>query len=319
MKNETLYTLILVSCLFIANHLTTAGETRIWTSADGSRTIKAEFVSAADGMVTLRNSSGKQNKYNLDKFSDEDRKWVEEQLKNAPPISVDSPVAVTSNNYTELVTGEWSRHQDHGLSFRLFARKALLTKPSPTKRGYPLVIYLHGKGGDVMTPDTPGLVGIFAKKNNYKERPCFLLVPQCPEGQFWTGKWSDSVVDIAKDMLRKLPVDKNRVYLTGYSMGGYGTFHLLGVEPKFFAAAVPVAGGGDPNSTRKYKKVPLWVFHGAKDDVVDVSQSQKMVEAIKKSRGDVEYTEFPDGTHGIGHQVYSDEKLHKWMFEQSRK
>ncbi len=124
---------------------------------------------------------------------------------------------------------------------------------------------------------------------------------------------------IVEDMMRHLPIDPKRIYLTGYSMGAYGTFHLLGREPKRFAAAVPVAGGGNPAQVKSYRKVPIWVFHGAKDTTVKVEQSQEMVAALKKVRAEVKYTEYPDGDHGIGGQVYGDEEMHEWMFAQAKK
>jgi predicted peptidase len=101
-------------------------------------------------------------------------------------------------------------------------------------------------------------------------------------------------------------------------MGGYGTFHILAQEPKLFAAGVPIAGGGIPGSASEMKKVPLWVFHGAKDLTVKFSQSQNMVEALKKARAKVKYTEYPDGDQGIVGEVLRTKELHEWLFEQSR-
>ena len=170
-----------------------------------------------------------------------------------------------------------------------------------------------------MKPDTPGSANKFAATKE-RDRRCFVLAPQAPKkDETWSGKNGVSVIEIAKDLIKHLPIDENRIYLTGYSMGAYGTFRLLGAEPKFFAAAVPIAGGGNPSAARDYKKVPIWIFHGAKDPTVKVEQSQKMVEALKKARADVQYTEFPEGDHGIAGKVYSDEKVHEWMFKQARK
>lgn len=101
-------------------------------------------------------------------------------------------------------------------------------------------------------------------------------------------------------------------------MGGYGTFHILAQEPKLFAAGVPIAGGGNPGSASDMKKIPFWVFHGAKDPTVKVTQSQGMVEALKKARAEVKYTEYPDGDHSIVGEVLQTEELHEWLFEQSK-
>ena len=93
---------------------------------------------------------------------------------------------------------------------------------------------------------------------------------------------------------------------------------LLGMEPKLFAAGIPVAGGGSPANAGKFKNVAVWVFHGAKDKVVSVDQSRRMVEALKKARGNVKYTEDPEGNHGIGGKIYANPEVHEWMFEQKR-
>lgn len=111
---------------------------------------------------------------------------------------------------------------------------------------------------------------------------------------------------------------KYRIYLTGYSMGGFGTFHLLAQEPQLFAAGIPIAGGGNPSSAGSFKKVPVWVFHGTKDPIVPVDLSRSMVEALEKERADPKYTEFPDGNHGIANQVYADQAVHEWLFEQTQ-
>jgi predicted peptidase len=101
-------------------------------------------------------------------------------------------------------------------------------------------------------------------------------------------------------------------------MGGFGTFDIVAREPRLFAAAVPVAGGGNPATAGEMQRVPFWVFHGDADTVVGVEQSRKMVEALRKTGGKVEYTEIPGGSHGIIGQVYQDEKLHEWLFGQAR-
>jgi predicted peptidase len=182
--------------------------------------------------------------------------------------------------------------------------------------GYPLVVYLHGKGGDVMTANEPWMANSFTQEDNYRKRPCYVIAPQNPDQEGWNGKKADSVIEIVKELMENLPVDKKRIYITGYSMGGFGTFHLLAQEPKLFAAGVPVAGGGNPGSVSNFKKVPVWVFHGAKDPTVPASMSQRMVEALKEEKADVKYTEYPEGDHGIAGEVYGDEEMHEWLFEQ---
>lgn len=297
----------------IALFSASAAEVRDWKTADGSKTIQAEFVSAKDGKVTIRRKSDQKIfTIAIDTLSDADREWLTKQAEGA---SEEAAKADKKNPYANLLTGEWQRTEGHGLSYRLYGARKLR---GADETGYPLVIYLHGRGGDVMTPVEPGEAKSFSAEDNYRKRPCFIIAPQCPKDGSWDGKNSAAVVEIIGDLTKNLAVDKKRIYLTGYSMGGYGTFHLLGEEPKLFAAGVPIAGGGDPNKAEIFKKVPIWVFHGAKDPTVVPDQSRKMVEALKEEKSDVKYTEYEDGDHGIAGRAYSDLKMHEWLFEQHR-
>lgn len=304
--------LLPVTCLFVA-HL----QARVWTSADGTQKTEAEFVTARDGSVTFQKPDGKRITFSLDKLSAEDQAWVKEKLASEPapgaPGSHTRTGAEKSNEYTKQVTGKWERLEDAGLKYRLFGERKL-----KGSKLYPLVIFLHGRGGDVMTPEVPGQARDFAKDANYKKRPCFIIAPQCPTNEFWSGNNSSAVIKVIETLIKNLPVDDKRIYVTGYSMGGYGTFDIVAKEPKLFAAAVPVAGGGNPSTAGGMKRVPFWIFHGDADTVVNVDQSRKMVEALKKAGGKVDYTEIPGGSHGIIGQVYQNEKLHEWMFEQTR-
>ena len=288
-------------------------ESRSWKTADGSKTIEAEYVGAADGKVTIRRMSDRKTfTIALDTLSEDDRKWVAEQQ------AADEEAAAKSDKggpFAKLLTGEWERSEGHGLSYRIFGARKMR---GADETGHPLVIYLHGRGGDVMTPDQPWDARSFSDEDNYRKHPCIVIAPQCPKEQSWDGGNAEAVVEIIGDLVKNLSIDKDRIYLTGYSMGGWGTFHLLGREPKLFAAAVPIAGGGNPNDADSFKKVPVWVFHGAKDDVVKPENSQGMVDALKKARGEVEYTEYPDGDHGISGRVYGDKEMHEWLFEQRR-
>ena len=301
-----------VACMFV-----TSLQARVWTSADGTQKTEAEFVTARNGSVTFQKPDGKRITFPLDKLSAEDQAWVKTKLAAEPPTgAAESPGgkgAEKSNECTKQITGKWERLEDAGLKYRIFAGPEL--KGSKLQ---PLLIFLHGKGGDVMSPDVPGQAADFAKAANYKKRPCFIIAPQCPANEFWSGDNCANVIKIINTLVRNLPVDKERIYITGYSMGGFGTFDIVAREHKFFAAAVPVSGGGNPGTAASMKRVPFWVFHGDADTVVNVEQSRTMVEALKKAGGKPEYTEIPGGSHGIIGQVYQDEKLHAWMFAQTK-
>jgi predicted peptidase len=310
MKCPTLPRLFLLLPLLVGSAL---AEMREWKTSDGEKSITAEYVKSGEGSVTIRRKADSRNfTIALDTLSEQDREWVaqkeEEIQEEALRQSKDNP-------FMALITGEWERHEGHDLGYRIYGGKKL-------RRGgeerYPLLVYLHGRNGDVMTPDQPGDARRFTEEENYKKRPCFVIAPQCPTPGSWDGANAQGVVKIIGDLVKHLPIDKDRIYLTGFSMGGYGTFHLLAAEPKLFAAGVPVAGGGNPQSAGEFKKVPVWVFHGENDDAVNVSQSRDLVAALEKARGVVKYTEYPGEGHGIIGKVYSDSELHEWLFAQSR-
>jgi predicted peptidase len=293
---------------------TRAAETREWKTADGARTIQAEFVSAKDGQVTIRRATDRKVfTIALATLSEADRQWVGQTLAAEEEAAAKSD---KGNAFAKLLTGEWERTEGHGLPYRIYGARKLR---GADETGHPLVIYLHGRNGDVMTPEQPGDARAFTGEENYRKRPCIVIAPQCPkDGSSWDRKNADAVLEIIADLTKHLSIDKKRIYLTGYSMGGYGTFHLLGREPKLFAAALPIAGGGNPNDAENFKKVPLWVFHGAKDEDVKPEQSRRMVEALKDARGDVKYTEFPDDGHGIAGKVYADVAVHEWLFARTK-
>ena len=140
-----------------------------------------------------------------------------------------------------------------------------------------------------------------------------------PEAGLLTGAPGKLVIDLVKELTENLPIDCSRIYLTGYSMGGYGTWSLLAQQPKLFAAAIPVAGGGEPKQAARYKNIPVWAFHGEKDAVVSATASQQMVDALKQAGGNIRYTEFKGSGHLVSKQVYLDDSVHRWLFEQKRK
>jgi len=122
------------------------------------------------------------------------------------------------------------------------------------------------------------------------------------------------VLKLVDEVMQNHPVDPARVYVTGLSMGGYGTWSLLATVPEKIAAAVPVCGGGDPGTAAKFAKVPVWVFHGAKDNAVPLASSERMVEAMKKAGGEPKITVYPEAGHDSWSATYRDAKVLEWMF-----
>jgi predicted peptidase len=128
---------------------------------------------------------------------------------------------------------------------------------------------------------------------------------------------------MALKLLDNLPklfsVDPDRIYITGLSMGGYGTWDALQRKPDYFAAAIPICGGGDVNGAEKMKDVPIWAFHGDADGAVKVSRSRDMIEALKAAGGKPKYTEYPGGGHDSWTATYKNPEVMAWLFEQKRK
>lgn len=214
------------------------------------------------------------------------------------------------------------------LGYRFLAPKA----PKDGQK-YPLVIFLHGAGerGDDNTAQLIHGVKRFAQDDFLERYPCFVVAPQCPNEKIWAsvGWWeasaamkelpSDPMSNLIKliDSLEKsLPIDTQRIYVTGLSMGGYGTWELALRQPKRYAAIAPVCGGTDLSKLDRIKDVPAWVFHGAKDGAVKVERSREAVEALKKLGGKPIYTEYPDVGHDSWNNAYADLKFYEWLFDQ---
>lgn len=191
---------------------------------------------------------------------------------------------------------------------------------------YPLVIFLHGSGerGNDNIVTLKHIAPLFLTESNRSQFPCFVLVPQCPAHENWTyPDWYQepkeplsSVVALI-DSLKSLPfIDSTRIYITGLSMGGYGTWYLLTKYPEKFAAAVPICGGGDTHQVEKFKHVPVWNFHGAKDNAVPVERSRSMIRALKDAGAAPKYTEYKKVGHESWVNAYAEPDLLPWLFSQ---
>jgi len=182
--------------------------------------------------------------------------------------------------------------------------------------GWPVIFFMHGAGerGDnldlVKKHGPPKLVG------HTKELNKFVVVsPQCPTGRMWDIVALKGLID---ETVKAQGVDKDRVIITGLSMGGFATWDLLAAHPDLAAAAVPICGRGDPSKAASFKDVPIRCFHGAKDTAVPQKNSDDMIEALKKAGGKPEYTVYPDVGHDSWTAAYGDAKLFQWMLEQKR-
>ncbi len=318
MKLATPTRILLTSGILIALRGPTMG--REWKSADG-RTMEADYVAReGDSIILLR--AGKKLSVQLAKLSAEDQAWVQQQqpANPGPKSTPTSPPKAATGEYASLLTGDWALSKHKALPFALFGAKDL----DATKQ-YPLILALHGKSSnDENGKQIGGWMNTFTKKEAYEKNPCFVVAPLCYQpyggtGGGWSDKPGTEALDLVENLLKKLPlIDKNRVYVIGYSMGGFGAFHLVNQEPKLFAAAVPVAGYGQPGMANNLRRVPIWLFHAKDDTVVKVEGSRSLAKAMERSKG-FKYTELESGGHGIIGQVFDDQAVHDWLFQQSRK
>jgi predicted peptidase len=182
-------------------------------------------------------------------------------------------------------------------------------------RKWPLLVYLHGSAE---RGDDAGVVRHLGPPHQIElgnDLPFIVVSPQCPDGSRWIP---EKVVKLIEHVGRRFAVDADRVYLTGYSMGGFGTWETACFDPERFAAIVPVAGGGDVAQAKRLVNLPIWAFHGAKDEVVPPEASRKMVDAVRKCGGHVDFTMLPGCGHGICDPTYRDRRLSDWLLAQRR-
>ena len=183
--------------------------------------------------------------------------------------------------------------------------------PETVSGKLPLIVQLHGageRGDDLSLVDVHGFSKLLAKK----DFDAIFVMPQCPENQFWAGR-VESIISFIEQIKAENDIDESRVYLTGLSMGGFGTWYTSMLRPDMFAAIAPVCGGGMAWNA-EVLKMPVWAFHGEEDTAVSVTQSDEMVEALKNLGADVTYSRIP----GVGHNVWDytyDEELVNWFLE----
>jgi predicted peptidase len=184
-----------------------------------------------------------------------------------------------------------------------------------SKEGWPLIVFLHGageRGSDINMVKKHGVPKIVEGKKDF---PFVVLSPQCSTETWWNN---DTILALIDDITARYKIDRDRIYLTGLSMGGFGTWSLAIQEPHKFAAIAPICGGGQPLLTSRIKHLPTWVFHGAKDSVVPLKASEEMVNALKANGGDVKFTVYPDANHDSWTATYDNPELYKWFLEHKR-
>jgi len=213
----------------------------------------------------------------------------------------------------------------------------LLYPDYDTLRKVPLVIFLHGSGERGNDNESQLKWGVmnFANDQMMIMHPAFILAPQCPSNQSWSDfekfenvremqlslsptKPMKLLIELIHKLIKELAVDTNRIYITGLSMGGFGTFDAIERYPHLFAAAVPVCGGGDVSRAASIAHIPIWIFHGSEDAAVDPGLSLGMAEALNKAGSHPGFTLYPEVGHYSWLGAYSDPMMMEWLFRQHR-
>jgi poly(3-hydroxybutyrate) depolymerase len=255
---------------------------------------------------------------------------------------VDQIRAFYQNNTVETAVREKARGQKVVAEKKVFRqnndsipyRLVHPENPIPNKK-YPLLIYLHGMGTRGSDNEQPleKFSAFFSDSTTANKFPCYVLIPQCPENDVWVSfpgfpnslsatteptPAAKSVLALIHQLITTKNIDPDRIYLTGYSMGGEGTFDLLSREPDLFACGVPLASVADTSKANLIKDIPIWAFHGSEDNINNVKYSRLIIEAIKQKGGKPNYSEIKGVGHDCRNDAYLNEKLWKWIFDQHK-
>lgn len=272
------------------------------------------------------------------------------QILAAPATEAEQDAWLAANLDTVLQKKTFAASNGLALPYRIFVPPAYSPKVK-----YPVLIYLHGRG-QRGTDNGPAVYNslLFRGRRSIvspmmqQDYPAIVLVPQCSnktaneEWARWIGNTpqtpfaglgrdgsyqmaeapSDSgkaVLELIDATLQEYSVDRSRVYLTGISMGGFGTWEYVARRPELFAAAIPMAGYSDPSQLARFSKIPFWIFHGNADQSNPVQGSRNMFARLKEAGADVRYTEYPDTNHNdTFRKAWAEPGLLPWIFSQRR-
>jgi predicted peptidase len=254
--------------------------------------------------------------------------------KETPAVADESPTTDQLDKLYEARTVRVAAAKDVEpveFAYRLLGPKSI----TPGTR-YPLVIFLHGAGerGNDNLSQLKYFPTWMAEQSARQAHPCFVLAPQCRDEQKWVDvDWSKiestpqsptptvdmlAVIAALEDTLQREPIDPARIYLTGLSMGGYGSWDLAARMPDRFAAVLPICGGGDEATAAKIKDLPIWCFHGDSDTAVSVERSRTMIEALRAAGGAPKYSELAGVGHDSWTPAYRDPDVLAWIFAQKK-
>jgi predicted peptidase len=221
---------------------------------------------------------------------------------------------------TRALEGEFTTAIPIRLRYRAYL-PAVCTASSSEARP-PLIVFLHGASARRGDLSAVASLGLPEKLERGEEVPFIVVAPQCPENLDWSMILPALDAFVA-EVVEKFHADPDRVYLTGLSMGGFGAWALATEYPGRFAAVAPICGGGRPlldfpERLRRIVRLPVWCFHGERDDEIPVRESVKLVDALKAYGGDVRLTVYPDVGHDSWTRAYDNPELYAWFLRQLR-
>jgi predicted peptidase len=196
---------------------------------------------------------------------------------------------------------------DYPFLLHLPEPEILMSKPA-------VLIFLHGRSLSGNDLEMVKRYGVIKEIEKGRKLPAIVVAPQVPKGESWDP---EKLVSVLKFVQKTFDTDEKRVYVVGMSLGGYGTLHFAGAHPELVTAAVALCGGGNPNEACELANVPIWIQHGNQDRAVPLSESQKMVSAIKRCNGgkNLKFTVVPGADHGDLERVFRTDELYEWLFQ----
>jgi predicted peptidase len=214
----------------------------------------------------------------------------------------------------ELTSEPLDEDQTEELQFWLYLPKDY---DDDAEEGAPLMLFLHGAGERGDNIDKVKFHGPPKLCLQQEDWPFVTVSPQCPTGRWWN---TDQLGILLDKIVETYNIDEDRIYVTGLSMGGYGTWALTAQTPERFAAAAPICGGGEPEKADQLVDLPIWAFHGGADGVVPPERSEAMVDAIKAAGGEkIKLTIYPGVGHNSWTETYANPDLYEWMLSLKRK
>jgi predicted peptidase len=192
-----------------------------------------------------------------------------------------------------------------------------LPADSILKNNPPILIFLHGKSLSGSDLNMVRKYGVIHEMDKGRKVPAIVIAPQVPAGKSWEPKKIKNVLEYVQGQYK---TDTNRVYVAGMSLGGYGTLHFVGAYPELVTAAVALCGGGNTKDAYNLSQVPLWIQHGNKDYAVPITESEKVVNAIKQCNGGekLKYTVVPGANHGDLERVFRTDEMYNWLFQYNK-